>query len=122
MTIASSDRPLGTHVFTAEADATNANTLRWSVVSLPVSIRSNGREEPRPSHRRHRSAEVTPVTDKPVITPNSPSEALDRITIPADTMTKINELLTTGASIVVSDQSINQGETGRGTEFIVRLR
>ena len=38
-------------------------------------------------------------------------------------MTRIAELLTTGASIIVSDHGINQGgETGEGTDFIVPLR
>ncbi|WP_050999477.1 L,D-transpeptidase family protein, partial [Bradyrhizobium elkanii] len=36
VTIAASDRPLGTHVFTAQADKTDANLLRWSVVTLPT--------------------------------------------------------------------------------------
>ena len=53
---------------------------------------------------------------------NSPAEALDRITIPRDAMARIAEALTTGGSIVVSDQGINQGETGEGTDFIVSLR
>src|SRR6202035_3628193 len=34
VTIASSDRPLGTHVFTAEV-GNDANAVRWSVVTLP---------------------------------------------------------------------------------------
>ena len=37
VTIAASDRPLGTHVFTAEIDKADSNALHWSVVSLPVS-------------------------------------------------------------------------------------
>ena len=53
---------------------------------------------------------------------NSPAEALDRITIPPEAMARIAEALTTGGSIVVSDQGINQGETGEGTDFIVSLR
>ena len=35
VTIAPSDRPLGTHVFTAQVDKDDANVLHWSVVSLP---------------------------------------------------------------------------------------
>jgi hypothetical protein len=54
--------------------------------------------------------------------PDSPAEALDRITIPADTMAKITDALSTGASIIVSDQGIMAGETGEGTDFIVSLR
>lgn len=122
VTIAPSDRPLGTHVFTAEVDKNDSNALHWSVVSLPVSVRAAVRENESRSVHRHRGAAVIPVAAKPVLEPNSPAEALDRISVPADTMAKINEMLTTGGSIVVSDQGINQGETGEGTDFIVRLR
>ncbi|MGY4505585.1 lipoprotein-anchoring transpeptidase ErfK/SrfK [Bradyrhizobium sp. GM24.11] len=118
VTIAASERPLGTHVFTAEVDKTDSNALHWSVVSLPVSA---AREDDSRLTRRQHGAAVIPVAAKPVITPDSPAEALDRVTIPADAMAKINEMLTTGGSVIVSDQGINQGETGEGTDFIVRL-
>lgn len=121
VTIAQSDRPLGTHVFTAELDKADSNALRWSVLSLPVSARAAAREDDGRLTRRERGAAVIPVAAKPVVTPNSPSEALDRISVPADTMARINEMLTSGGSIIVSDQGINQGETGEGTDFIVRL-
>lgn len=121
VTIAASDRPLGTHVFTAEIDKTDSNALHWSVVSMPVAVRAAAREDDGHVSRRQRGAAVIPVAAKPVITPDSPAEALDRITIPADAMAKINEMLTTGGSVIVSDQGINQGETGEGTDFIVRI-
>jgi lipoprotein-anchoring transpeptidase ErfK/SrfK len=126
ITITASDRPLGTHIFTAEVDKTNSNALHWSVVSLPVSARSAAREDDSRVTRHQRGAAVIPVaakpvTVKPMVMPDSPTEALDRIAIPADTMAKINEMLTSGGSIIVSDQGINQGETGEGTDFIVRL-
>lgn len=125
ITIAASDRPLGTHVFTAEVDKTDSNALHWSVVSLPISVRAATREDDG-RMTRQRGAAVIPVAAKPLaakpaITPDSPAEALDRISIPVDTMAKISEMLTTGSSIIVSDQGINQGETGEGTDFIVRL-
>ncbi|MBB4383302.1 Lipoprotein-anchoring transpeptidase ErfK/SrfK [Bradyrhizobium sp. Rc3b] len=126
VTIATSDRPLGTHIFTAELDKTDSNALRWSVVSLPVSARSAAREDDSRLTRRKGGAAVIPVAAKPVpakpvVTPDSPAAALDRISIPADTMAKINEMLTSGGSIIISDQGLNQGETGEGTDFIVRL-
>ncbi|WP_198964055.1 L,D-transpeptidase family protein [Bradyrhizobium sp. Y36] len=126
VTIATSDRPLGTHIFTAELDKTDSNALRWSVVSLPVSARSAAREDDNRLTRRKGGAVVIPVAAKPVVakpvvTPDSPAAALDRISIPADTLAKINEMLTSGGSIIISDQGINQGETGEGTDFIVRL-
>ena len=63
-----------------------------------------------------------PCRGQAVPVPDSPAEALDRITIPQDAMARITEALTTGGSIMVSDQGINQGETGEGTDFIVSLR
>ncbi|WJR75259.1 L,D-transpeptidase [Bradyrhizobium sp. NP1] len=123
VTIAPSDRPLGTHVFTAEVDKNNANGLHWSVVSLPMSARSVQRSQDQEQivHRR-KAAATGPVEMKSMPAPDSPAEALDRISVPADAMARVNEALATGGSIIVTDQGINQGETGEGTDFIVSLR
>jgi hypothetical protein len=97
--------------------------LRWSVVTLPVTPRNAARnvDEERSARRRKTAASAAEVK-KPLPAPDSPAEALDRITIPQDAMARITEALTTGGSIIVSDQGINQGETGEGTDFIVSLR
>jgi lipoprotein-anchoring transpeptidase ErfK/SrfK len=121
VTIAPSDRPLGTHVFTAEIDKVDANLVHWSVISLPTPSRyAERRDEDERATRRHKTAATAVVEAKPV--PDSPAEALDRITVPSDTMARITESLSTGASIIVSDQGISAGETGEGTDFIVSLR
>jgi lipoprotein-anchoring transpeptidase ErfK/SrfK len=119
--IAPSDRPLGTHVFTAQVDKDDANVLHWSVVSLPVPARHVERrdEDDRASRRRKVAGAVEM---KPMPVPDSPAEALDRLGIPAETMARIAEALSTGSSIIVSDQGIAAGETGEGTDFIVSLR
>ncbi|MFH1341538.1 MAG: L,D-transpeptidase family protein [Pseudomonadota bacterium] len=125
VTIAPSERLLGTHVFTAQVDKDDTNLLRWSVVSLPVSARNaQKRGDDERSSRRRKMAGVVPAEVKqPLPLPNSPAEALDRITIPPEAMARIAEALGTGGSIVVSDHGINQGgETGEGTDFIVPLR
>jgi hypothetical protein len=122
VTIAPSDRPLGTHVFTAQIDKADANVVHWSVVSLPVPSRHAERhdEDERASRRRKIAGAALEV--KPLPAPDSPAEALDRITIPPEAMAWITDALSTGASIIVSDQGINAGETGEGTDFIVSLR
>jgi lipoprotein-anchoring transpeptidase ErfK/SrfK len=117
MTIAPSDRPLGTHVFTVQVDKDDDKFLHWSVISLPVPARHA--EDGRASRRRKIGGAVE-VKEIPV--PDSPTEALDRLTIPADAMARITEALSTGGSIIVSDQGIAAGETGEGTDFIVSLR
>jgi lipoprotein-anchoring transpeptidase ErfK/SrfK len=121
VTIAPSDRPLGTHVFTAQVDKSDANVLHWSVVSLPAPARyAERRDEDEHAARRRKMMGAVEMRAAPL--PNSPAEALDRLTIPADAMARISEALSTGGSIVVSDQGIAAGETGEGTDFIVSLR
>jgi lipoprotein-anchoring transpeptidase ErfK/SrfK len=123
VTIAPSERMLGTHVFTAETDKNDPNKLRWSVVTLPVTARNAApSDDDERSTRRRKVAGGAPAMVKSMPAPDSAAEALDRITIPSDAMARIAEALTTGSSIVVSDQGINQGETGEGTDFIVSLR
>lgn len=122
ITVAPSDRPLGTHVFTAEADKKDPNLLRWSVISLPVTARNATRTDG--DDRAARRRKVAGGADaRPLPASNSPAEALDRITIAPEAMARIAEVLSTGSSIVVSDHGISQGgETGEGTDFIVPLR
>ncbi len=121
VTIAPSDRPLGTHVFTAQVDKNDANVLHWSVISLPAPARyAEPRGEDERASRRRKIAGA--AQNKAIPAPNSPAEALDRLTIPPDAMAKISEALSTGGSIIVSDQGISSGETGEGTDFIVSLR
>jgi hypothetical protein len=119
--IAASDRPLGTHVFTVEADKDDPTVLRWSVISLPTAERHTERhdEDERMSRRRKMASAVDTA---PVPLPDSPAEALDRLSIPADAMARIAQGLSSGSSIIVSDQGISAGETGDGTDFIVSLR
>jgi lipoprotein-anchoring transpeptidase ErfK/SrfK len=123
VTIAPSERPLGTHVFTAAVDKNDTNILHWSVVSLPTSTRARrGEQHEHVSWRRQKGTPAPPVEAKQMPGPDDPSEALDRITVPQDAMSRIAEALATGGSIIVSDQGINQGETGDGTDFIVSMR
>jgi len=123
VTIAPDERPLGTHIFTAQVDKDDANVLHWSVVSLPVPTRyADRRGEDERSSRKRKSSGAVPIEAKPLLVPDGPAEALDRLSLPADAMARINEALSTGGSIIVSDQGIAAGETGEGTDFIVSLR
>jgi len=123
VTIAADERPLGTHIFTALVDHGDPNVLHWSVVSLPAPVRHT---EWRVLDRRSapgRKAASPPVNAaKAPPLPDGPAEALDRLNLPAEAMAKIFEAISTGGSIIVSDQGIDAGETGEGTDFIVSLR
>jgi lipoprotein-anchoring transpeptidase ErfK/SrfK len=123
VTIAADARPLGTHIFTAQIDNNDANVLHWSVVSLPTPSKSaERRTDEERSSRGRKFASAGPIEAKPLPVPDSPAEALDRLNLPAEVMAKIYEAVSTGGSIIVSDQGIAAGETGEGTDFIVSLR
>jgi lipoprotein-anchoring transpeptidase ErfK/SrfK len=120
--IAADERPLGTHIFTAQVDSSDANVLHWSVVSLPLPAKAaDRRAEEERSSRVRRIASAGPIEAKPLPKPDSPAEALDRLSLPAEAMARIYEAVSTGGSIIVSDQGIAAGETGEGTDFIVSL-
>jgi lipoprotein-anchoring transpeptidase ErfK/SrfK len=108
------NRPLGTHVFTALAVNGDNTTLRWNVVSMP------GAGSP-PVKKSAKGKRVeTPAA--PVVGPASnATEALDRVTIPPDALERISELMSPGASLIISDKGLG-GETGKGTDFIVLTR
>jgi hypothetical protein len=46
------------------------------------------------------------------------NDALDRIEIPQEAIERISQLLTPGASLIISDYDVSH-ETGRDTDFIV---
>jgi L,D-transpeptidase catalytic domain len=120
VTIANPDQPLGNHVFTAVELINDGAAMRWLAVTVPSERRVVvDRSRSKPNNRGRHSAPVEVVQT----TTGSPSasDALDRIEIPQETLTRISELLTPGASLTISDQGLGP-ETGSGTDFIVLTR
>ena len=108
------NRPLGTHVFTALAVNDDNTTLRWNVVSMP-----GARPEPVKKSVKGKRLELPAA---PVVGPASnATEALGRVTIPPDALERISELMSPGASLIISDKGLGS-ETGKGTDFIVLAR
>jgi hypothetical protein len=119
VTIAQADQPIGTHVFTAlKADGEN---LRWNVVSLPTQrLVKNGKY----LMTMHRGEKLRKELSAPVhetLPPGDPHAALDRITIPDAVVTRLTEMMSPGASLMVSDLGLSY-ETGKGTDFIILTR
>jgi lipoprotein-anchoring transpeptidase ErfK/SrfK len=107
------NRPLGTHVFTALALNDDNTTLRWNVVSMPGT-------GPAPAKKSAKGKHVEPVA-APTTPASNASEALGRVTIPPDALERISELMSPGASLIISDKGLGP-ETGKGTDFIVLTR
>ncbi|MET0633950.1 MAG: L,D-transpeptidase [Xanthobacteraceae bacterium] len=113
VTIAQPEQPLGTHVYTALAVNEDNATLRWTVVTVPNNIA--------PAKKPQAGRKGEPVVAAPSLPPSTASGALDRVTIPEEALDRIAELMSPGASLVISDQGLG-GETGNGTDFIVLTR
>jgi hypothetical protein len=109
VTFSEPDRPFGTHVFTALAVNDDNTTLRWNVVSVPGA-------GPAPAKKSAKGKHVEPV--RPA---SNATEALERVSIPPEALERISELMSPGASLVISDQGLGP-ETGKGTDFIVLTR
>jgi lipoprotein-anchoring transpeptidase ErfK/SrfK len=110
------EQPFGTHVFTALGLADNGARMRWNVMSIAAEpqrqliaakIGPKAREVVRPAEDR--------------LPAQTAAQVLDRIQIPQEAIDRIGEILSPGASLVISDQGLGP-ETGDGTDFIVLTR
>jgi lipoprotein-anchoring transpeptidase ErfK/SrfK len=106
------DQPVGTHVFTALAVNDDNTTLRWNVMSMP-----GGGSEPVKKSQKGKKAEVPPL---PAHASNA-TDALNRVVIPQQALDRISQLMSPGASLIISDKGLGS-ETGKGTDFIVLTR
>jgi L,D-transpeptidase catalytic domain len=117
VTIREADRTIGTHVFTATAHARGELNMRWSVVSLVGGGHSDVglRDSHDLARGDRRGNEASPSGDLA-----SAREALDRVSIPQDTVDRIDETISPRSSLIISDEPLSS-ETGQGTEFVVLL-
>jgi lipoprotein-anchoring transpeptidase ErfK/SrfK len=120
ITIAEPGKPLGTHVFTALEG--KDELLRWNVVSLPTEhVVKKGKYLMTTTARGEKLRKELSPPEHEVTPPGNPNAALERITIPDGALARITELMSAGASLIVSDLAYSY-ETGRGTDFIVLTR
>jgi L,D-transpeptidase catalytic domain len=116
VTIERPDDPLGTHLYTALDVSDSA--VRWNAISVSYPQRSAAAPVIYVRGRREAQAPPAPVS---LAKPSTASEALDRITIAPDVMERIGSLLTSGSSLVISDEGLGR-ETSHGTDFVVVLK
>jgi hypothetical protein len=115
VTIEHPERPIGTHVYTAMGPKADGSGMRWSVVSIPSSMKQNTDQAAAKQDGRKPRGERT---DKPEVAASSASAALERIVIPPDASERIGALVIPGSSLIVSDNRLSS-ETGDTTDFIV---
>jgi hypothetical protein len=89
--------------------------MRWSVVSL-VSGHSDAGLRDSPYLAADSHGNVASLAGDLA----SAKEALDRVSIPQETVDRIAEALSPRSSLIISDEALSS-ETGQGTDFVVLL-
>ncbi len=114
VTIRDPDAPIGTFLYTALSYANEGANVRWNALAMYPNPTDTEVGSPNSQSRRRgkRHAEPTP-TDAAAA-----KAALERISIPQETVERINEVLSPGSSLIISDEGISS-ETGKGTGFVV---
>jgi lipoprotein-anchoring transpeptidase ErfK/SrfK len=117
VTIRDADKPIGSYVFTALNYADEKADVRWIVTSL---YKASGRDEqPAPAKGQRPRNEARAADANPSDIAGARA-ALDRISIPKDTLERINEVVLPGSSLIVSDEGLSL-ETGKDTDFVVLI-
>jgi len=114
VTIRDTERPIGTHVYTATGLSEDGARMRWTATS------ATGPEpapEPRKGKGRRGQEDEAPVSRSAA----AAHAVLDRIEMPDESVAKIAAVLSAGSSLIISDHGISH-ETGRGTDFVILTR
>ena len=117
VTIRDADKPTGSYVFTALNYAEENSDVRWIVTSLYGA--SGRQEQPAPAKGQRPRNEARGGDANPSDISGAKA-ALDRISIPKDTLERINEVVLPGSSLIVSDEGLSL-ETGKDTDFVVLI-
>lgn len=123
VTIRDADKPIGNYVFTALNYAGEGADVRWSVVSMykaghKAAGGAGGGSEP-VAQKKGRGSD-TRSADVASADAAGAKAALDRISIPKDTLERISEVVLPGSSLIISDEGASI-ETGKDTDFVVLI-
>ena len=118
VTIQDSDKPLGTHLYTALDYANDGKTeLQWNAISIPGKSSSEKK-----STKKKKKADKEKDVPAPVPAVRQTAKAAwDRIEVSKDARERIQDLMKPGSSVIITDLGISN-ETGKYTDFIVLTR
>jgi hypothetical protein len=106
VTIRDPKTAIGTTIFTALSWTDDDTALRWNAVSMsphPGSGSASGRP-----------GDAAPTSIK------GANAALERISMPRETLDRINAMISPGSSLIISDEAMSS-ETGPATDFVVLM-
>lgn len=106
VTIDQPNQPIGAHVYVARK--TDEQRLAWTTVSIAGAVRE-----------AHNTTGATKSDERPTLAlPSSASEALKRVHLPPGAEQRLNQLLSQGATLIISDEDGRLRESQAGTNFI----
>lgn len=113
VTIRDPQAALGTFVFSAlDYTSDDGTDLRWTALAMYANPTDPGTPPSRHGGRRGGDPRTTDGKAAKV--------ALERISIPKDTIDRIREVASPGSAVIVSDEALSN-ETGKGTDFVVLM-
>jgi hypothetical protein len=114
VTIRDPDAPIGTFLYTALSYTDDGQDVRWNALAMyatPTDPEASARPAPRRGARR--MSEPAAATDV-----EAAKAALERVSIPQEAIERVNEVLSPGSALIISDEGLSR-ETGKGTDFVV---
>lgn len=109
VTIDQPNQPIGAHVYVARK--ADDQRLAWTTVSVAGAVRE--------AHNTSGGAGSTKSDERQTIAlPSSASEALKRVHLPPGAEQRLNQLLSQGATLIISDEDGRLRESQSGTNFI----
>ncbi len=111
VTIRDPQAAIGTLVFSALDYTDNeATDLRWTALAMYPNPTDPGLAQSRHGGRRGGEPRATDA--------KAAKTALERISIPEDTVARIREVVSPGSAVIISDEALSS-ETGKATDFVV---
>src|SRR5262245_3435060 len=111
VTIRDPQAAMGTFVFTAlDYTGDDASDLRWTALAMYPDPTDPGTPPSRHGGRRGGEPRTTDT--------KAAKAALERISIPQETIDRIREVASPGSAVIISDEALSN-ETGKGTDFVV---
>jgi hypothetical protein len=111
VTIRDPQEAMGTFVFTAlDYTGDDASDLRWTALAMYTDPTNPGTPPSRHGGRRGGEPRTTDA--------KSAKAALERISIPQETIDRIREVASPGSAVIVSDEALSN-ETCKSTDFVV---
>ncbi len=117
--IGKASEPIGTHVFTAVAGTDDPAALRWMVVSLdPPKLAAAAA----PEARNVAGKRAPDRADAKLRATAAARAALDRLDLPQDAVARITDLMSVGATLIVSDKGIGRrAAAALDSDFMIEM-